>query len=143
MCWHTRGGWHRRPLNPLGLVQDAAEVEQVLRRHLTAPDLLREAHGVFRAFRTLLFTETDALGTSGVLGSLPASTVALHLFSRLPATAANPYQRTGITAKQYSQWMDQHTHAEAMQSISDAVAAAKVGAEAAAVMSLMQELVVR
>ena len=71
---------------------------------------------------------------------MPASTVALHLFSRLPPTIANPYQRTGISAKQFSQWMDQHTQADVMRSIADTLAAADRSAGDPDVFALLHEL---
>jgi hypothetical protein len=98
-------------------VQDAAELEQVLRQHLAPPDVLKCAHALLRSFRALLFTETSAMQSSDVHATLPRSTICLHLLSRLPADVCMPYERTNVTVKQFSQWMDRHSQAEVLEAI--------------------------
>ena len=119
-------------------VQDAAELEQMLRQHLAPPDLVRDAHAHLRSFRTLLFTEADAVQQSGLLATLPQSTVLLHLVSRLPEAAVMPYERTGVTAKQFSQWMDQHTQADVVKAVMDAIPAGKLSGSDRGVFEVMQ-----
>jgi hypothetical protein len=130
-------------LRTRGLLQDAAELEQIVRRHLSPPDLLRDTHTVFRSFRSLLFTETAAFASSGLSNTIPVATTLLHFFSRLPESVANPYQRTGVTVKQFSQWMDQHTQAEILESISDTLATARVGPDDEPVLAVMRTLMQR
>ena len=117
-------------------MQDAAELEQLLRQYVTPPDLLREAHASLRAFRTLLFAppsdlpvgkDSGTTRTSDASSGMPVATALLHCFSRLPAQVAAPHERLGVSAKQYSQWLDQHSEREVKRSVLDALTAARTG----------------
>ena len=122
------------------MVQDAAELEQMLRQHVTPPDLLRAAHPAFRAFRALLFAPTnDAMPPAGAAAAVPAVTALSHCFSRLPRDVAAPHERPGVSAKQFSQWMDQRGEEEVMQAVGDALRGARVGSgEAGSLVARMQ-----
>jgi hypothetical protein len=98
-------------------VQDAAELEQVLRQHLAPPDVLRDVHALLRSFRALLFTEASAMQASDLSSTLPRSTICLHLLSRLPSNVCMPYERTSVTVKQFSQWMDLHLQSDVLEGV--------------------------
>ena len=122
-------------------VQDAAELEQILRQHLTPPDLLRSAHASFRAFRALLFAPASDIGPATPTAAVPVATALLHCFSRLPDTIRAPWERSGVSVRQFSQWLDQHSEAEALRSIADSIAGARAGGgESGAVLARMRLL---
>lgn len=117
-----------RPISKQGALQlakDMAELEQEMRQHVYPPDLLGEPYDLLRSFRSLLFMETDAIASSNVLNTLPTTTLLFHLFSRLPDAAKSPHQRTNVSARQYSQWMDSHSQTEILNSIGTAIDAAR------------------
>lgn len=110
-------------------VQDIADLEQEVRQHLYPPDLLGDPHHLLRAFRSLLFQDTAALLANPLANpSLPPTILLLHLFSRLPAAILTPAQRSKLTPKRYSHWLDAHSASEALASLGSALDAADVRA---------------
>lgn len=130
---------HRGSLARLRL-QDMAELETILRANIFPPDLLREPHTALRGFRTLLFVEDSSLDGSAAVSALPRVTVLLHLFSRLPPAAQLPHQRTGVSAAQFSTWLDQHSPAEAVESIKNSLASADLGGADENVVAMMNKV---
>lgn len=105
-------------------LQDIADLEQDLRQHLYPPDLLGEPHTVLRSFRSLLFLDSPSLLTASSPPPLPLTVLLLHLFSRLPLAILTPAQRSKVSPKQYSHWLDAHSPAEALASLGAALDAA-------------------
>lgn len=58
---------------------------------------------------------------AAAVGSLPAATVLLHMFSRLPIHVKMPHERTSVTPGQFSKWMDQHSPKETLDSVRHAL----------------------
>lgn len=98
-------------------MQDMSELEAMLRQSIYPPDMLRDAHNVVKAFRAVLFTDDASLADADARAALPHITLLLHCFSRLPPDVPHPHVRTNVSAKQYSQWMDQHSATDVIASI--------------------------
>eukprot|EP00892_Ulva_mutabilis_P001404 jgi/Ulvmu1/11264/UM073_0036.1 len=124
----------------LQLAKDMAELEAVLRASVYPPDLLREPHAVLRGFRTLLFVDNSALDGATAVSALPRVTVLLHLFARLPPAVKLPHRRTGVSAAQYSTWLDQHSPEEAVESIRHTLTTADLGAADQHVAAMINKL---
>jgi hypothetical protein len=68
----------------------------------------------------------------------------------LPAAIQTPAERSGMTLRQFSRWMDQHSGADVARHVASALEAARpevdaakaAGAGSAAVLALMQQLCV-
>lgn len=88
--------------------------------------------------------ETPAILGSPLLRDLPTPLALSHLFSRLPPSLKAPHERSGLSAAQYSMWLDEHGAAEVVASVGDALAAAeaegKVGEAERQVVDLMRSL---
>jgi hypothetical protein len=137
-----------RPLSESGklrLAKDTAELEAAVAQHLCPVESLGAPYRALRAFRPLLFVETEAVPTSALLADLPPSAVLHHLYSRAPPQLASPHARAGLSAAQYSAWMDQHSERETWKGVKgtlDAYAASlkASGAAPAAVHGVMLTL---
>eukprot|EP00894_Picocystis_sp_ML_P002723 jgi/Pico_ML_1/53240/g3817.t1 len=75
------------------------------------------------ALKTLLFTETSALGGSTVLQDMPRIHVLHHLFSRAPLELQSPYARMGLPASKFNAWLDEHTEDDAMEAVRESLSA--------------------
>ena len=64
------------------------------------------AYQALRAFRPLLFRETDQILSASELEFLSLIDVCHHLLSRAPAEIKSPHERMGISIQKYSAWMD-------------------------------------
>lgn len=98
-----------RPLSESGklrLTRDMAELELVVGQNLFQVEQLGAPYRALRALKPLFFQETTKLGSSPLLQDLPRSVVLHHLFSRAPDELESPLQRTKLTPKQYSLWLD-------------------------------------
>lgn len=88
--------------------------------------------------------ETPAILGSPLLRDLPTPLALSHLFSRLPPSVKAPHERSGLSAAQYSMWLDEHGAAEVVASVGDALGAAeaegKVGEAERQVVDLMRAL---
>jgi len=137
-----------RPLSESGklrLAKDTAELEAAVAQHLCPVESLGASYRALRAFRPLLFVETEAVPSSALLADLPPSAVLHHLYSRAPPQLASPHARAGLSAAQYSAWMDQHSERETWKGVKgtlDAYAASlkAPGAAPAAVHGVMLTL---
>jgi hypothetical protein len=89
-----------------------AELELAVAQHVCPVEALGPPYRSLRAFRPLLFVETEAVPSSALLAELPPSAVLHHLYSRAPPALASPHTRAGLSAAQYSGWMDQHSELE-------------------------------
>lgn len=117
-----------RPLNQaarLQLAKDIAELQLVVSQQLYPTEQLGVPHKMLRAFRALLFLETDAIPSSPLLADLPLVTVLHHLYARAPAVLQAPHEASGLTPSQYSHWLDQHTLKEALEQIQRKIEAAE------------------
>jgi len=100
-----------RPLSESGklrLAKDMAELELAVGQSLYPVEQLGSAYRALRAFRPLLFLETAQVPTSSLIQELPVSVALHHLYSRATQSLVSPHGRAGLTAGQYSLWMDQH-----------------------------------
>jgi len=117
-----------RPLGQAGklqLAKDMAELQLGVGSSLWPLEALGPPFRVVKAFRSLLFTDAPpTVLTSPLLRELPASITAHHLFSRLPATIPAPHERSGLSAAQYSLWLDSHSVDEVLRGVSGALDAA-------------------
>jgi hypothetical protein len=98
-----------RPLSESGklrLTRDMAELELVVGQNLFQVEQLGAPYRALRALKPLFFQETTKLGSSPLLQDLPRSVVLHHLYSRVPDELESPLQRTKLTPKQYSLWLD-------------------------------------
>jgi hypothetical protein len=106
-----------RPLNESNdqiakakLVNDMAHLELALSPLLGSNlSQLGDTYKMLRAFKTLLFTETQLILSSPELTVLPPTLIAHHLFSRAPSELLLPYKILGWTMQQYSEYLDTHT----------------------------------
>lgn len=76
---------------------------------------------MLRALRPLLSSPVDRLPGSPLLRELPVSVVLHHLYARAPAALQSPHARAGLTAAQYSVWLDQHSMVEVVAGIRKAL----------------------
>ncbi|KAH9290341.1 hypothetical protein KI387_034458 [Taxus chinensis] len=98
-----------RPLSESGklqLTRDMAELELVVGQNMFQVEQLGAPYRALRALKPLFFQETSKLGSSPILQDLPRSVVLHHLYSRAPDELESPMQRTKLTPKQYSLWLD-------------------------------------
>lgn len=114
-----------RPLSEtarLTLAQDVAELELGVGSQLWPVEEM-PIYPTLKALKTLLFTETSALGGSSVLQDMPRIHVLHHLFSRAPLELQSPYARMGLPASKYNTWLDEHTEDEAMEAVRETLSA--------------------
>ena len=108
-----------RPLSHPGklqLAKDIGEFEAGITQQLLPAEQLGAPLRALRAFRRLLFTETDELVEgSAVLKDLPRVAVLHHLFSRAPVQLESPHTRSKLSPTQYSLWLDEHSQGEAIK----------------------------
>lgn len=83
-----------------GFAQDIAELEEAVGNNLWPTEQLGAPQRVLRAFRRLLFLETDAIAESPLLAELPVSVVLHHLYSRSPPALQSPHTRSGFSPEQ-------------------------------------------
>lgn len=76
---------------------------------------------MLRALRPLLSAPVESLPSSPLLRELPVSVVLHHLYARAPEALKSPHARSGLTAAQYSVWLDQHSMAEVVAGIRKAL----------------------
>uniref|UniRef100_A0A0D6QR93 Conserved oligomeric Golgi complex subunit 5 n=1 Tax=Araucaria cunninghamii TaxID=56994 RepID=A0A0D6QR93_ARACU len=98
-----------RPLSESGklqLTRDMAELELVVGQNLFQVEQLGAPYRALRALKPLFFQETSRIASSPLLQDLPCSVVLHHLYSRAPDELESPMQRTKLTPKQYSLWLD-------------------------------------
>ncbi|GFR42609.1 hypothetical protein Agub_g3540 [Astrephomene gubernaculifera] len=140
-----------RPLSQAGkllVAKDLAELQAAVGQHLHPLEQLGQPYRAVKAFRSLLFTPAAAVAANPLLGELPPAITLHHIFSRLPAAIQAPHERSGLTALQYSLWLDGHTGEECVRSIgtalaatsAEALAAAAVDEEAAEALALMRRI---
>lgn len=118
-----------KPLTQAGKLQiakDAGELEAAVTQHLVSADQVTPALRTFKAFRRLMFMETTdlAAGHHAVQRDMPAAIILHHLFSRTPSFIESPHTRMKLTPAQYSLWLDEHSEADVMKFIVEAVEAA-------------------
>eukprot|EP00898_Chlorokybus_atmophyticus_P001187 jgi/Chlat1/2069/Chrsp17S02540 len=109
-----------RPLSEAGklrLARDTAELELVVAQNIYPVEKLGAPYRALRAFRPLIFLETHQLESSPLLQELPASAVLHHLFTRGPDELQSPHRRAGLTAAQYSLWLDQHSEEDVWRGV--------------------------
>ncbi|XP_078447738.1 Golgi transport complex protein-like protein [Wolffia australiana] len=100
-----------RPLSEAGklrLARDVAEVEALLGRHVFPGAQPGAPQKSLVALQRLIFLDSAALVAAAAAGGLPLSAVVHHLFSRAAPGLMTPAEREGLTAAQYSLWMDAH-----------------------------------
>ncbi|KAF5842008.1 hypothetical protein DUNSADRAFT_9888 [Dunaliella salina] len=117
-----------RPLGHVGklqLAKDMAELQLAVGSSLYPLEQLGQPYRVLKAFRSLLFTETNSILSSPLLRELPPSVTAHHIFSRLPAEVQAPHERSGLTTAQYSLWLDTHSTEEALVGVRQALDASE------------------
>ncbi|WOK96026.1 conserved oligomeric Golgi complex subunit 5 [Canna indica] len=98
-----------RPLSESGklrLARDMAELELAVGQNLFPVEQLGAPYRALRAFRPVIFLETDQLKGSPLLKDLPPSVILHHLYSRAPDELQSPSQRNMLTPVQYSLWLD-------------------------------------
>lgn len=98
-----------RPLSESGklrMARDMAELELAVGQNLFPVEQLGGPYRALRAFRPVIFLETEQLGASPLLQDLPPSVILHHLYSRGPAELLSPMQRNKLTPLQYSLWLD-------------------------------------
>lgn len=99
-----------RPLSESGklkLARDMAELELAVGQNLFPVEQLGAPYRALRAFRPVIFLETDQLEGSPLLKDLPPSVILHHLYSRAPdELLQSPLQRNKLTPVQYSLWLD-------------------------------------
>ncbi|ORX43656.1 hypothetical protein BCR36DRAFT_360882 [Piromyces finnis] len=71
-----------------------------------------------KAFKTLLFKNTELLSDSFQTAHIPPTIVIHHLFTRAPSELMLPHQRFGWTGQHYSEWIDSHNKAELFELLS-------------------------
>jgi len=109
-----------RPLSENGklrLAKDMAELELAVGQNLYSVTQLGGSYRALRAFRPLLFLPTAQVPTSPLLQELPMSVVLHHLYTRAPENLLSPHAKAGLTAAQYSLWLDQHNEEEIWRGI--------------------------
>lgn len=114
-----------RPLSEtarLTLAQDVAELELGVGSQLWPVEDM-PIYPALKALKTLLFTETSALGGSTVLQDMPRIHVLHHLFSRAPLELQSPYARMGLPASKFNAWLDEHTEDDAMEAVRESLSA--------------------
>ncbi|KAG6466229.1 conserved oligomeric Golgi complex subunit 5-like [Zingiber officinale] len=100
-----------RPLSESGklkLARDMAELEHAVGQNLFPVEQLGAPYRALRAFRPIIFLETDQLAGSPLLKDLPPSVILHHLYSRAPDELQSPLQSNQLTPKKYSIWLDSH-----------------------------------
>lgn len=112
----------------LRLAADMAQVELALEQLQTLAGTkiseLGASYRAMRAFRPLLFLDTEDVGTAEVIGqSLPYIIVLQHLFSRGPKGLKRPHELAGWSPDIYSKWMDTHTEHDCIKGVQTALAA--------------------
>jgi hypothetical protein len=68
-----------------------------------------------KAFKPLLFKNTELLSDPFQTAHIPPTILIHHLFTRAPEALMLPHQRFGWTGQHYSEWMDSHTETELME----------------------------
>ncbi|KAL6753805.1 component of oligomeric golgi complex 5 [Haematococcus lacustris] len=109
-----------RPLGQAGKLQmakDMAELQMAVGASLYPLEQLHQPYRVLKAFRSLMFSQPDAVLVSPLLRELPPSIVVHHLFGRLPASFQAPHERSGLSPAQYSLWLDSHSTDEVLRGI--------------------------
>ncbi|KAL6762845.1 component of oligomeric golgi complex 5 [Haematococcus lacustris] len=109
-----------RPLGQAGKLQmakDMAELQMAVGASLYPLEQLHQPYRVLKAFRSLIFSQPDAVLVSPLLRELPPSIVVHHLFGRLPASFQAPHERSGLSPAQYSLWLDSHSTDEVLRGI--------------------------
>jgi len=136
-----------RPLGHMGklqLAKDMAELQLAVGSSLYPLEQLGQPYRILKAFRSLLFTETSSILSSPLLRELPPSVTAHHIFSRLPAEVQAPHERSGLTAAQYSLWLDTHSTEEALAGGKQALDASepqwRASPEAAGIVGIILQL---
>ncbi|MEW5299136.1 MAG: hypothetical protein WDW36_002180 [Sanguina aurantia] len=138
-----------RPLTQDGklqLAKDLAELQLAVGTHLSPLDRLGSPSHVVKAFRALLFVDTPAILGSPLLQDLPPAIALHHLFSRLPPSVKAPHERSGLSPSQFSLWLDTHSSADALRSVSGAIECAEgatvrqAGGQGAEVLDVMRVL---
>jgi len=77
-----------------------------------------------RALRQLAFLETsDIKPGEAVTAAMPIGAVLLHLFARAPGESElkAPHTLRGWTFEEYSQWVDEHTDADVVALVREAL----------------------
>ncbi|KAK2079456.1 hypothetical protein QBZ16_003148 [Prototheca wickerhamii] len=145
-----------RPLDgraAMQIAKDIGDLEAAVAGALVPLEAVPEPARELRAFRKALFIEPALLAEAALgeaadpgLAALPAP-VAVHvLVGRGPEAVPSPHARLGLTAPQYSLWLDQHSDAEAIKFIAGAaLPAAKrardaEGGDDPALLALLQAL---
>lgn len=145
-----------RPLDgraAMQIAKDIGDLEAAVAGALVPLEAVPEPARELRAFRKALFVEPALLAEAALgeaadpgLAALPAP-VAVHvLVGRGPEAVPSPHARLGLTAPQYSLWLDQHSDAEAIKFIAGAaLPAAKrardaEGGDDPALLALLQAL---
>lgn len=77
-----------------------AELEETVGNNLWPVDQLGSPQRMLRAFRQLLFLETDAIPEHLILAELPPAVVLHHLYSRAPSSLQSPHTRSGFSPEQ-------------------------------------------
>lgn len=82
------------------LPQDISELEEAIGNNLWSLESLKGPQKILRAFRRLLFLETEALLDNPNIADLPAVIILHHLYSRGPEDLQLPHTEAGFTYKQ-------------------------------------------
>eukprot|EP00271_Cylindrocystis_brebissonii_P008357 TRINITY_DN22545_c0_g1_i1.p1 TRINITY_DN22545_c0_g1~~TRINITY_DN22545_c0_g1_i1.p1 ORF type:complete len:876 (+),score=237.99 TRINITY_DN22545_c0_g1_i1:407-3034(+) len=109
-----------RPLSEAGklrLARDMGELEFAVGQHIFPVEPLGPPYRALRAFRPLLFLETNQLASSSLLQDILPSAILHHLFSRAPPELESPLRRNNLTPARYSLWLDRHTEEEAWKEV--------------------------
>lgn len=80
---------------------------------------VRAALAALRALKPMLLASDASLHADehGLLGALPASCIALHLFARAPEGVPQPGAVAGWNTLQYARWMAKHSEREILLSL--------------------------
>eukprot|EP00803_Ostreobium_quekettii_P000257 evm.model.scf_3361.1 EVM.evm.TU.scf_3361.1 scf_3361:10289-10660(+) len=98
-------------------------------QHLYPVERLGPPYKALRAFRALLFLDTEAVPGSPVVKDLPKSVALHHLYSRAPLGLVSPHVRSGLTPAQYSHWLDQHSMEDAVKGLQASLEACRTSAK--------------
>ncbi len=120
MLAHTNAHTHQHTHTPT-YTQDAQELEASINQYLYPCEHLGAPFRMLRAFRPLLTTQPTSLPGSPLLRALPVSVVLHHLYTWAPEVLQSPHARSGLTAAQYSVWLDQHSMEEVVAGIRKAL----------------------
>ena len=81
-------------------LQDISELEEAIGSNLWSLERLKAPQKVLKAFRRLLFLDTQMLAEDPYMLDLPPVILLHHLYSRAPADLQLPHTESGFTYKQ-------------------------------------------